>query len=68
VAYVVGLGVSNGFTDIFHVSIEVEIARYKTAIDWLKDLVKGAEFNRYEVFYTQQHSSSYLLPCHHPAQ
>jgi hypothetical protein len=50
VAYVVGLGVSNGFTDIFRVSIEVEIARYKTAIDWLKDLVNGAEFNRYEAF------------------
>jgi hypothetical protein len=46
VTYVAGLGVSNCFTDIFRVSIEVEIAHYQTAIAWLKDLVYGAEFNR----------------------
>jgi hypothetical protein len=45
-SYNVELGVSNYFTDIFHVSIEVEIAHYETAIAWLKDLVYGADFNR----------------------
>ena len=46
VSYDVELGVSNCFTDIFRVSIKVEIANYETAIAWLKDLVYGAEFNR----------------------
>ena len=46
VSYGVGLGVSYYFTDIFRVSIEVEIAHYEIAIAWLKDLVYGAEFNR----------------------
>ena len=46
VSYTVGLGVSNFFTDIFCVSIKVEIAHYETAIAWLKDLVYGVEFNR----------------------
>ena len=46
VSYDVDLGVSNCFTDIFRVSIKVEIANYGTAIAWLKDLVYGAEFNR----------------------
>ena len=45
VAYKVELGVRNCFTDIFRVSIEVEIAHYETAIAWLKDLVYGAEFD-----------------------
>jgi Zn-dependent M16 (insulinase) family peptidase len=46
VSYAVDLGVSYYFTDIFHVSIEVEIAHYETAIAWLKDLVYGADFNK----------------------
>ena len=46
VAYGVNLGVLNRFTDIFRVSIEVEIAHYEIAIAWLKDLVYGADFNR----------------------
>ena len=46
VSYVADLGVSYRFTDIFRVSIEVEIAHYETAIAWLKDLVYGADFNK----------------------
>ena len=46
VSYGVGLGVLNCFTDIFSVSIKVEIAHYETAIAWLKDLLYGAEFNK----------------------
>lgn len=46
VVYGVGLGVSNYFTDMLRVSIEVEVAHYETAIAWLKDLVYGAEFNQ----------------------
>ena len=46
VSYEVDLGVSYYFTDIFRVSIEVEIAHYETAIAWLKDLVYGADFNK----------------------
>ena len=44
--YKVELGVSYYFTDIFCVSIKVEIAHYETAIAWLKDLVYGADFNK----------------------
>jgi hypothetical protein len=51
VSYTVGLGVSNLFTDIFRVSIKVEIAHYETAIAWLKDLVYGADFNRDRYIY-----------------
>ena len=46
VSYEVGLGVGGGFTDIFRVSMKVEIAHYETAIAWLKDLVYGAEFDK----------------------
>ena len=46
VSYEVGLGVLNGFTDIFRVSMKVENAHYETAIAWLKDLVYGAEFDK----------------------
>jgi hypothetical protein len=46
VAYKVRLGVSTCFTNVFRVSIEVEIAHYEIAIAWLKDLVYGADFNR----------------------
>ena len=46
VSYEVDLGVSYYFTDIFRVSIEVEIAHYETAIAWLKDLVYGADFDK----------------------
>ena len=46
VSYEAELGVSYCFTDIFRVSIKVEIAHYETAIAWLKDLVYGAEFDK----------------------
>ena len=51
VAYTVGLGVSNSFTDILCVSIQVETAHYETAIAWLKDLVYGADFDRDRYIY-----------------
>ena len=51
VSYRVGLGLSNSFTDIFRVSIQVEIAHYETAIAWLKDLVYGADFNKDRYIY-----------------
>ena len=46
VSYGVELGISSYFTDIFRVSIKVEIAHYEIAIAWLKDLVYGADFDR----------------------
>ena len=46
VSYTVELGVLGCFTNIFRVSIVVEIAHYETAIAWLKDLIYGADFNR----------------------
>ena len=46
VSYGVGLGLFGFFTDIFCVSIEVEIAHYETAIAWMKDLVYGADFDK----------------------
>ena len=63
VSYGVGLGVSSYFTDIFRVSIEVEIAHYETAIAWLKDLVYGAEFNRDRYILHKKiiHFMTYLL-------
>ena len=54
VSYTVGLGVLNSFTDIFRVSIKVEIAHYETAIAWLKDLVYGSEFNKERYIYDQK--------------
>ena len=54
VSYTVGLGVWNSFTDIFRVSIQVEIAHYETAIAWLKDLVYGADFNRDRYIYDKE--------------
>ena len=45
VSYEVELGVLDTFTDIFQVSIQVEIAHYETAISWLNDLVYGADFD-----------------------
>jgi hypothetical protein len=50
VSYKVGLGFS-GFTNIFRVSIKVEVAHYETAIAWLKDLVYGADFNKDRYIY-----------------
>ena len=46
VSYEANFGVLRCFTDIFRVSIAVEIAHYDTAIAWLKDLIYGADFNR----------------------
>ncbi|KAF8640945.1 hypothetical protein AX17_000592 [Amanita inopinata Kibby_2008] len=46
VSYDVGLGVADTFTDTVRVSIRVEIARYETAISWLRDLVYGAKFDK----------------------
>ena len=57
VSYAVGLGVLNSFTDIFRVSIKVEIAHYETAIAWLKDLVYGAEFDKDRYIYNKIFSS-----------
>ena len=48
VSYVISLRVwpGNYFTDIFCVSIEVEIAHYETATAWLKDLMYVADFSK----------------------
>ena len=54
VSYTVGLGVMNFFTDIFRVSIKVEIAHYETAIAWLRDLVYGAEFDKDRYIYNKK--------------
>jgi hypothetical protein len=62
VSYTVGLGVMNCFTDIFRVSIKVEIAHYETAIAWLKDLVYGAEFEKDRYIYDKKKSLLYDLP------
>lgn len=63
VSYSVGLGVMNFFTDIFRVSIKVEIAHYETAIAWLKDLVYGAEFDKDRYIYEKKKSffMTYLI-------
>ena len=63
VSYAVGLGVLNSFTDIFRVSIKVEIAHYETAIAWLKDLVYGAEFDKDRYIYNKIFSSLWLTYC-----
>lgn len=57
VSYTVGLGVMNFFTDIFRVSIKVEIAHYETAIAWLRDLVYGAEFDKDRYIYNKKKQS-----------
>lgn len=61
VSYTVGLGVLNCFTDIFRVSIKVEIAHYETAIAWLKDLVYGAEFNKDRYIYNNKKQLLFVL-------
>ena len=63
VSYSVGLGVMNFFTDIFRVSIKVEIAHYETAIAWMKDLVYGAEFDKDRYIYEKKKSffMTYLI-------
>ena len=57
VSYTVGLGLSSSFTDIFRVSIQVELEHYETAIAWLKDLVYGADFNRDRYIYDRNFST-----------
>ncbi|KIL70742.1 hypothetical protein M378DRAFT_6664 [Amanita muscaria Koide BX008] len=46
VSYDAGLGLSGTSTDSFRISISVEVAKYETAISWLRDLVYGAQFDR----------------------
>ena len=57
VLYTVGLGLSSSFTDIFRVSIQVELAHYETAVAWLKDLVYGADFNKDRYIYDRKFST-----------
>jgi Zn-dependent M16 (insulinase) family peptidase len=46
VSYDAGLGLSDTFSNIFRVSIRVEVAKYETAISWLRDLVYGSQFDQ----------------------
>ena len=46
VSYDIGLGLAGSFTDTLRISIRVEIAKYETAIAWLRDLVYGAKFDQ----------------------
>ncbi|KAF9460806.1 Metalloenzyme, LuxS/M16 peptidase-like protein [Collybia nuda] len=45
VSYEAGLGVSDGFSDSFRVSIKVEITMYEAAVEWLRDLLYGGIFD-----------------------
>lgn len=46
VSYECGLGISSYFAETFRVSIKVETDMYAKAVQWLKDLVYGAEFDK----------------------
>lgn len=46
VSYRAEFGVSNSFMNTFRVSIQVEKARYETAVSWLRDLIYGSEFDK----------------------
>ncbi|KAI0051676.1 hypothetical protein FA95DRAFT_1586997 [Auriscalpium vulgare] len=46
VSYEVGLGASGLFSEIFRVTIRVEVSKYETAIAWIKDLIYGIEFDK----------------------
>lgn len=46
VSYEIELGISNSFSDMVRVSIKVETALYEKAVEWLKDLLYGSEFDK----------------------
>ena len=46
VSYEVAVGVNGLFNDAVRVSIKVETGLYETAIQWLKDLVYGIQFDK----------------------
>ncbi len=46
VSYATDLGVNSSFADMFRVSIKVEVEQYLSAVQWLKDLIYGAEFDK----------------------
>ncbi|TFK77013.1 hypothetical protein BDN72DRAFT_830184 [Pluteus cervinus] len=47
VSYEVSLGIAGSyFSELFRVSIKVEVSHYETAIAWLRDLLYGAEFDQ----------------------
>ena len=46
VSYDSGLGVSTYFSELLRVSIKVEPNMYQVAIQWLKDLLYHAEFDK----------------------
>ncbi|KAH9486850.1 hypothetical protein JR316_0000915 [Psilocybe cubensis] len=46
VSYEIELGISNSFSDMVRVSIKVETALYEKAVEWLRDLLYGSEFDK----------------------
>jgi len=46
VSYEPSLGIGDQFCECLRVGFKVEIAHYETAVEWLKDLIYGSEFNQ----------------------
>ena len=46
VFYEAGLGTSGMFSEMLHISIRVEVAKYELAVAWLRDLLYGSEFTK----------------------
>ena len=46
VSYGVSLGAYDGFNELLHIAVKVEVARYEAAVAWLHDLLWGSVFDK----------------------